>query len=108
MKKLIMAKVRAMDTERCKGGVHVTRKQKPRPFDEGREPLSAGKLVIHKDGTFSVLVLRPNRRRRWIWLHWSEQIQMRDFARLSVADRKRIRAFEERTGREVVVRDFDY
>jgi len=105
MKKLIMAKIRALDTERCKGGVHVTRKRKPRPFDEGREPLSAGKLKIHRDGSFSIFALHKH---KWRWFRNWEVIPQSDFARLSVKDRKRLRAFEERTGREVVVRDFEY
>jgi hypothetical protein len=69
-----------------------TGKKRPRAFDESREPISAGALKIHRDGTFSVKVLRPNRRRRWIWLRGCDSIEQRDFARLSVKDRKRLRA----------------
>src|SRR5260370_40498698 len=105
MKKLLMAKIRAMDTERCKGGVHVKKKRGPRPFNEAAEPISAGKLKIHRDGSFSIFSLHKH---KWRWFRNWEVIPQSDFQRLTVRDRKRIRAFEERTGREVLVRDFDY
>jgi len=82
-----------------------TGKKRPRVFDEAKEPLSAGKLKIHRDGSFSIFALH---KAKWRWFKNWEVIAQSDFARLSVADRKRIRKFEERTGREVVVRDFDY
>jgi len=84
-----------------------TGKRHPRVFNESKEPPSPGRLVIHRDREYpiSVLVLRPNRRKRWVWLRWCDSIEQRDFARLSVKDRKRIRKLEAETGQILVVPD---
>jgi hypothetical protein len=84
-------------------------KRKPRPFNESKEPLTdQARLVIHKDGLFSLRVYRKTRARKWRWEHFCEQIQLSDFARLSVADRKRLRKWEYKNHRLAVVPDFEY
>jgi hypothetical protein len=87
------------------GRVTHVKKRGPRAFDELKEPQWAGRLIVHRDGTISVQVYR---RPKWRWLRHGEDIQQRDFKRLSVKNRQRIRKLEALWAREMVVPDYDY
>ena len=88
-----------------RGRVTHVKKRAPRPFDEAKEPQWAGRLIVHRDGTFSVQVYQ---KRKWRWLRHCTDIQQRDFQRLTVRDRKRIRKLEAKSGGAFVVADYEY
>ncbi len=82
----------------------ISRSPAANPLGLTKHQLEPPMLVIHRDSSFSVKVRRG---RKWLWLRNSDDIQLRDFKRLSNAEQNRVRRWEYQNQRLVVVPDYE-